>query len=159
MRVVAFLRLGFYFARCLWARLVAPPRGLLRFRQAYEGERLYALAEDEREAVAALSKCIACGLCDVHFGHYPRVARVALRGPSDFVLGYTRPLPDWDALVEPLAQLERGDLERIERLCPAQVPFERVARTARRRAVQLRAARTAGGTPVPPRSTGRHDPG
>ena len=156
MRPVSLVRLGWHFVARLVTRALTPRRGLLRFEQSYGTERLFALEREEQEVVASLSRCIACGICDAHFGDYDRVARTAMRAPSDVVLSHSRSLPDWDALALPLAQLERGDLARIERLCPAQIPLARVVEVARRRAEALRDARDANVAALP---RGRHDPG
>lgn len=163
MSPVSFVRLGWYFARRLLARLLLPQRGLLRFEASYGREGLFALDRSEKDAVAAMSGCIACGVCDAHFTAYPQIARTALRGPSDLVLSQSRSLPDWDALVTPLAQLERGDLAAIERLCPVQIPLARIAEVAKKRAAALSIApeRDARGRSIPalPRGASKHDPG
>lgn len=159
MTPVSLARLGWHFVARLLARAFLPARGLLRFRESYGRERLFELAREEQEVVASLSRCIACGICDAHFGPgYVDVARSTMRAPSDVVLAHTRSLPDWDALIEPLAQLERGDLARIERLCPAQIPLAQVVEVARRRAEALRGAREDGARDVAP-SREKHDPG
>ena len=116
-----------------------------------------AFVDDPDAVIASLSRCIACGICDAHFGGYENVARTAMRAPSDVVLAHTRSLPDWDALAAPLAQLERGDLARIERLCPAQIPLSRVVEVAKRRAEALRAADPKSAALA--LSRGKHDPG
>ena len=157
MSPVSLVRLGWYFARRLLARLLWPQRGLLRFRASYEREGLFALEREEQQAVAAMSRCIACGICDAHFGAYERISRTALRGPSDLVLSQSRSLPDWEALAVPLAQLERGDLETIERLCPARIPLARIAGVAKKRALALQ-AQSERGAPALPRRL-EHDPG
>lgn len=156
MRPVSLVTLGWHFLVRLVGRVLLPRRGLRRFEESYGGERLFALEREEQEVVASLSRCIACGLCDAHFGSYDDVARIAMRGPSDVVLADTRSLPDWDALALPLAQLARGDLARIERLCPARIPLARVVEIAKRRAEALRAPEAT--TTAAP-SRGKHDPG
>lgn len=153
----SLIRLGWYFVRRTLARLFLSQRGLLRFRAQYEPEGLFALEPDEKKAVAALSRCIACGACDAHFTAYDQIARTTLRAPSDLVLAQARSLPDWDALVAPLAQLERGDLTRLEKVCPARVPFVEIARIARKRAEALRETRAA--APALRKSSVKHDPG
>lgn len=157
MSPASFVRLGWYFVRRLVARAFLPQRGLLRFKAQYEVEGLFALEADEKRAVASLSRCIACGACDARFGAYDRIARSSLRAPSDLVLSQTRSLPDWDALVVPLAQLERGDLVQLARVCPARVPFVEIASIAKRRAESLKAARIA--RPSLLAATSKHDPG
>jgi hypothetical protein len=154
---VSLVRLGWYFVRRLLARALWRQRGLLRFRRSYEREGLFSLDREEQEAIACMSRCIACGVCDAHFGAYESISRTALRGPSDLVLSQSRSLPDWAALAVPLAQLERGDLDTIERLCPARIPLARVARVAKKRALAL-AAQGERDAPALPRRL-EHDPG
>lgn len=106
--------------------------------------------------MAALSRCIACGVCDAHFEAYDAIARTVLRAPSDLVLAHSRASPDWNALLAPVAQLERGDLARLEALCPARIPFAALARLVRARAAAVEPVE--GSLPAGPR-TPRHDPG
>lgn len=159
MSLVSLVRLGWYFARRLLARLVFPQRGLLRFQASYARDGLFALDSEEQRAIASMSRCIACGICDAHFGSYDAVSRIALRGPSDLVLSQSRSLPDWDALALPLAQLERGELETIERLCPVQIPIAQIAAVAKKRALALQSARAERDAPALPQGAIKHDPG
>jgi hypothetical protein len=158
---VSLVRLAWYFVARLVARALLPHRGLDRFRAQYETEGLFPLEEREKKVVTSLSKCIACGACDAHFGPYDRIARNVLRAPSDFVLADARSLHDWDALVPALVQLRRGDLERLEEVCPAQIPFRRIARIAKKRAEELEAMRESGRSPLRLRRGrgSKHDPG
>ena len=142
----SFVRLGWYFVRQLLARLARPANGLARFEQAYcREDRLLPVSAEDREALLALSGCIACGMCDARFSAWSDVDRGALRGPSDLPLSYTRSLPDYDALARYLSELRKGDLERLERVCPVRVPFRRLADFAERRAAALTEARSAAG--------------
>lgn len=134
----SFVRLGWHFVRRALIRLVRAERGLARFRANYWGEdRLLPVAPEERSALHALSRCIACGMCDARFTAWPDVDRAEFAGPQALPLSYTRALPDYDALHRYLANLHRGDLERLERICPTRVPFRRLAAFAARRAAEL----------------------
>lgn len=149
--------LGWYFAKRLLVRAFLPRRGLARFLGAYGPEGLFPLERQEKDVVASLSRCIACGACDVRFDAYGRVARDTLRAPSDLVLAASRSLPEWAALAAPIAELERGDLVALEAVCPARIPFRDVVRVARARAASQRELRA--GIPALPKSTTQHDPG
>lgn len=149
--------LGWYFAKRLLVRTFLPGRGLARFLGAYGPEGLFPLEEDEKDVVASLSRCVACGACDARFDAYGRIARNTLRAPSDLVLAASRSLPEWDALAAPIAELERGDLVALEAVCPGRVPFRDVVRIAKRRSASQRDIRAA--VPALPKSTTKHDPG
>jgi len=110
-----------------------------------------ARAED-REALASLSRCVACGACDAAFDAYAKVVRSELRGPSELPLAFGRSLEDLDATAGWLVHLEKGDLAKLERACPVGVPFSRVVVTLKARAgiPRVRATKVA---------HRRHDPG
>jgi hypothetical protein len=107
---------------------------------------------DEREVLAALGKCVACGACDAAFDAYNKVVRSELRGPSELPLAFGRSLEDLDATAGWLVHLEKGDLARLERSCPVGVPFSRAVVTLKARAgiPRVRATKVA---------HRRHDPG
>ncbi len=110
------------------------------------------LRSEEREALRALGKCVACGACDAAFDAYGKVVRTELRGPSELPLAFGRSIEDLDATAGWLVHLEKGDLARLERACPVGVPFSKVVVTLKVRA----------GTPrirVPKVARRRHDPG
>jgi len=155
MTVGSFLRLGYYFVKRLLLRLFRRKTGLEQFHENYAEDRLLPLAPSDREALASFSGCMACGMCDAQFSAYGRAARREFHGPSDLPLSYSRSLPDYDALAGYLASLRRGDLELLERVCPARVPFVRLATFVEKVATALQ------NEPLPP-ETGRrkrHDPG
>lgn len=141
MRPGSFVRLGWYFGRQLLLRLLRPADGLARFERAYcREDRLLPVSKEDRQALHALSGCIACGMCDARFGAWGSVSRGKLRAVSDLPLSYTRSLPDFDALGPTLVELRRGDLERLEQVCPVRVPFRQLAELAERRADAICAA-------------------
>ena len=109
-------------------------------------------ASEDREALAALGRCVACGACDATFDAYGKVVRSEMRGPSELPLAYGRSLEDLDASAGWLVHLARGDLARLERACPVGVPFARVALTLKARAGTPRVRATKVARP-------RHDPG
>jgi hypothetical protein len=160
MSLRSVLWLGWLFVWRLVRRLFSRGAGLARFRAGYVDEdRLLPLSAEERGALAAFSGCVACGACDAAFDGYARVSRVTLRAPSDLPLAATRSLPDLDAARAVAAELEKGDLARLERVCPAHVPFRALVRFTKDHAERL-----AWGEPAPAMSAAaserkKHDPG
>jgi hypothetical protein len=107
---------------------------------------------EDRQALAALGRCVACGACDAAFDAYPKVVRSEMRGPSELPLAYGRSLEDLDASAGWLVHLAKGDLAKLERACPVGVPFARVAATLKARAGTPRVRATKVARP-------KHDPG
>lgn len=157
----SLVRLGYYFFRQLLRRITARKSGLVQFEENYGADRLLPLTVEDREQLPSFSGCIACGMCDAVFDAYDRTARSEFRGPSDLPLAYTRNLPDYDALPTYVSNLRKGDLEALERVCPARIPFRRLALFVERRAAELGAAPIAPGANVVDTSRARdkHDPG
>jgi succinate dehydrogenase/fumarate reductase-like Fe-S protein len=173
----SLIRLGWHFVKRLMERLFDRRPGLARFEEYYAEDRLRSLSAEESEALASFSRCTACGMCDATFSAYDRASRSELRGPSDLPLAYTRNLPDLDAARTFVAHLEKGDLEALEAVCPARIPFRRLVRFVKDKSVVAPpaastsagatigalAARTPGPTTgpdaSPPARPKRHDPG
>lgn len=151
----SFVRLGYYFVKRLLLRLFRRKTGLQQFHENYAEDRLLPLSPSDRGVFAAFSGCIACGMCDAQFSAYGRTARREFHGPSDLPLAYSRSLPDYDGLVTYVSSLRRGDLELLERVCPARIPFGRLATFVEGVAGAL------ANEPMPPEvpSRKRHDPG
>ncbi|MBK8171034.1 MAG: hypothetical protein IPK60_11920 [Sandaracinaceae bacterium] len=126
MTLASFLRLGFYFVRQLVMRLFGRSAGLKKFQANYANDRLLPLSPSERAALPDFSRCIACGMCDAAFTGYARVNRAEFRGPSDLPLSYSRNLPDFDSLTRYVSNLKEGDLDVLEQVCPARIPFKRL---------------------------------
>jgi len=154
-------RLGYFFFRQLLRRVTARKTGLEQFEENYGADRLLPMSSEDREQLPSFSGCIACGMCDAVFDSYDRTARSEFRGPSDLPLAYTRNLPDFDALPTFVAHLRKGDLEELERVCPARIPFRRLALFVERRATALGATAPAPMANVidTSRARGKHDPG
>jgi succinate dehydrogenase/fumarate reductase-like Fe-S protein len=172
----SLLRLGWHFWKRLVGRLFDRRPGLARFEENYAADRLQALTAEESDALASFSRCTACGMCDATFTAYDRASRTEFRGPSDLPLAYTRNLPDLDAARAFVSHLEKGDLEALEQVCPARVPFRRLVRFVREKSVvaadampaaerggfggDARAGAAPYGTDAsPPTPAKRHDPG
>ncbi len=148
----SLVRLGAYFFAQLAKRLFVRAPQLPAFRAAYDPDGLAPLETDERAVLSTLSRCVACGACDAAFDAYGKVVRSELRGPSELPLAYARSLPDLDATAGWLVHLQKGDLARLERACPVDVPFARVVSVLRARAGEprVRASKV---------TRARHDPG
>lgn len=126
MTLGSFLRFGYYFVRQLFLRAIGRAPGLKAFQENYANDRLLPFSMDEREILPSFSRCVACGMCDAAFSGYARVSRSEFRGPSDLPLSYSRNPPDFDGLRKYVRNLKEGDLEALERVCPAKVPFRRL---------------------------------
>lgn len=110
------------------------------------------LGVEEGAVLVSLSRCVGCGACDAAFDAYGKVVRSELRGPSELALAYARSLRDVDATAGWLVHLEKGDLARLERACPVDVPFARLAAVLKQRAGTPRVRETKV-------ARKRHDPG
>ncbi len=167
MSAASRIRLFWWLFVGVLRRLGGRSRGLSRFEARYfpapavlqtlparteDGARplrLVPITTAQREALGRLSRCIACGMCDARFSAYDAVNRKELRGPSDLALGYARSLPDLDAVGAFLRNLRRGDLARLERVCPVGVPFLEIADVLDAMAMAAKPPRV-GKTPSPP---------
>ncbi|MCC7536016.1 MAG: hypothetical protein IT379_07375 [Deltaproteobacteria bacterium] len=152
----ALVLLGYYFWRTLLLRWLRPRNGLAAFHESYAADKLPPVTAAERHALKAFSSCIACGMCDASFAAWPSVDRAAFHGPMDLPLSYSRGMPDYDTLGRYLAQLDRGDLVRIERLCPARIPFRDLAAFARKKAAEIEELGVAAGA-IAARASGDGD--
>lgn len=148
----SLVRLAAHFVTQLMMRVVRRAPQLPAFRASYDPDGLAPLTTDEREVLSTLSRCVACGACDAAFDAYNKVVRSELRGPSELPLAFARSLPDLDATSGWLVHLSKGDLSRLERACPVDVPFTRVVATIRARAGEPRVRASKAGR-------ARHDPG
>lgn len=72
-----------------------------------------------------MSRCIACGRCDIEV---PAPARAAgFRGMMGFMLSASRSMPEFGAAEAMLAPIDEACLQRMQARCPAGVPFGQVA--------------------------------
>ena len=127
-RLHALWVLAWALIRTLFGRLFGGTGGLSLFRENYDDDRLPPATLEERALLPAMSRCIACGLCDVG-GPTPGGA-----GPMDLALASSRQTPDADAAVVGLARLSDEVLAERERICPTRVPLVAIARLTRARA-------------------------
>lgn len=150
----SLVRLGWYFFARLVSRAFRREPGLALFKASFEPEGLTPVSLDEREALRGASRCIACGRCDTAFDAWPHVERSVFRGPSELPRAISTGLVDAPRARRWLTQLERGDLEALERVCPTGVPF--VALAAH---VRARAGEDPPPPPHKPKNRVQHDPG
>lgn len=102
----------------------------------------------------AATRCVGCGACDAAFDGWDRVDCRLFRAPSELPRAYATGLDVRDAMHGWLAQLRRGELERLSAACPVGVSFVSLARVVEARAGAPRSApRVAAVRRV------RHDPG
>lgn len=148
----SLVRLGAYFFAQLVRRVFQRGPQLPAFRASYDEDGLAPLSSEDREVLSTLSRCVACGACDAAFDGYGKVVRSEIRGPSELPLAYARSLAELDATSGWLVHLAKGDLARLERACPVDVPFTRVVKVLRARAGEPRVRPSKAGR-------ARHDPG
>lgn len=145
-RIKALILLTVSMVRSLLRRLFRRPAGLAGFRERYDADGLPPVSAAERQDFAAFSRCIACGLCDR--GETARIAASggAYRGVMSLVLSASRSMPDYRAAAYSLSFVPDQVLAEKEQICPAHVPFQRLAEFLR-----AKAAEVGGPWPLPPR--------
>ena len=131
MSPFAVVLLGWSGFKALVKRPFKAPGAARRALRRVAAERLVPLSEEGRAAVRDAGGCLACGRCD----ELPAARRPGV-GPSDWVLGGLRDLTDCDLAVD--APAGEDGLARMEAVCPAGVPFRRLARGAREMCDRLR---------------------
>jgi succinate dehydrogenase/fumarate reductase-like Fe-S protein len=117
--------------RTLFGRMLGARPGLPLFRASYDEDRLPPCTPEERALLPQMSRCIACGLCDIG-GPKPRGA-----GPMDLALASSRQTPDADAATRSIASIPDDVLTERERICPTGVPLLAIARLTRARAAAI----------------------
>jgi hypothetical protein len=127
-RLHALWVLAWALIRTLFGRLFGGTGGLALFRANYDDDGLPPFTTEERAVLPQMSRCIACGLCDVG-GPTPRGA-----GPMDLALASSRQTPDADAAAISIARIDDALLAERERICPTRVPLVAIARLTRARA-------------------------
>lgn len=118
--------------------------GLGAFRDNYDADGLPPVTADERRAMPAFQRCIACGLCDR--GESERMARSggAYRGVMNLMLAGARSMPDYRAAAYSFSFVSDRALAEKEALCPTEVPMRAIARF-----VRDKAAAVGGPLPLP----------
>lgn len=130
-KLTAYANLGYHAVRTLARRTFGERRGLPAFLEAYRDDRLPPLTAEERTLLGSFDGCLSCGLCDTLARPSERDDRGGLPGPSALAVSVSRHPPDYDGLGPYLARLDGEDLARMERMCPARVPFRRLVQMIR----------------------------
>jgi len=154
-RVKALLLLAFSLLVTLLRRAARRDRrGIQAFRANYDADGLPPVTPEERAGMAAFQGCIACGLCDR--GEDARMAASggAYRGVMALVLSASRSMPDYRAAAYSFSFVNDAVLESKERICPAEIPFRRLARFVRDKADAV-----GGPLPLPRRVSSLPPPG
>jgi hypothetical protein len=133
-RALALIVLASGLVRVIIARLFGALTGLKLFHQNYGPDRLTAVSKSEREIIPTFSRCFACGRCDLGEGERIREARGAYPGLMQLVLASARSMPDFDAAARGFAFVPEDVLREKRRICPADVPFEDIARFVKAKA-------------------------
>jgi hypothetical protein len=130
-KLTAYANLGYHAVRTLARRTFGERRGLSAFLLDYHDDRLPPLTAEERKLLGSFDGCLSCGLCDTLARPSERDDRGGLPGPSALPASVSRHPPDYDGLGAYLARLDGEDLARMERMCPARVPFRRLMQMVR----------------------------
>lgn len=145
-RALAAIVLATALVRVLFERMSGALTGIRLFLMNYGPDRLPAIAPGERDEMPAFSRCFACGRCDVGEGERMRASRGAYPGLMALVLASSRSMPDYDAAMRGFAFVPADVLRAKRRACPADVPFEDLARFVRDKASEVAVLET--GDPV-----------
>ncbi len=103
------------------------PSGLLQFRAHYGPDRLTNVSAEQRREMGSYGGCTACGRCDRGDAARVRDSGGQYRSTMALVLAATRSMPDFAAAERSFVFLSESDLVEKERLCPAGVPFRKLA--------------------------------
>jgi hypothetical protein len=136
-RLHALLVLAWGLLRSLVAPLIGTRRGLAEFRRSYAADRLPPLSPSERELLPRLSRCIACGLCDVGEGAAMVRSGGRYAGVMDLMLCSSRNMPDYDAAARSFEAVGDDRLAELEARCPARVPMRELAAFVRSKAAEM----------------------
>jgi hypothetical protein len=127
-RALAAIVLATALVRVLFERMAGALTGIRLFLMNYGPDRLPAVSAAEREEMPSFSRCIACGRCDVGEGERMRSSKGAYPGLMALVLASSRSMPDYDAAARAFAFVPIEVLRQKRAQCPADVPFEDLAR-------------------------------
>lgn len=136
-RALALVVLAWSLVKVGVHRLLGERTGLALFHENYGADRLVPLSPAEREALPRLSRCIACGRCDLGEADRIAAARGAYPGLMAIVLASSRSMPDFDAAALALDHVPEDVLEAKEAVCPTGVPFRELARFVRAKAATM----------------------
>jgi hypothetical protein len=139
--------LGWALLLTLVRRLFGRRRdGIRAFRDNYDADHLPPVSAEERELFPAFSRCFGCGLCDQGEGARIAESGGAYRGLMALVVAASRSMPDFRAAAYSFGFVPEEVLRQKEHVCPAGVPFARLARFVRDKADAV-----GGPLPLPPR--------
>lgn len=146
-RLKALLLLAAYLLKTIGRRLFTRNKsGIAAFRAAYDADGLPPVSPEERAAMPAFSRCIACGLCDRGEAERIQASGGAYRGVMALVLAGSRSMPDYRAAAYSFSFVSDEVLAQKELICPTQVPFRAIARF-----VRDKAGAVGGALPLPGR--------
>lgn len=149
-RALAVVVLGRALLRVTLRRLFREKTGIALFHDNYDADRLPPLSVEERALLPELSRCIACGRCDVGEGERMMASAGAYPGLMALVLASSRSMPDHDAAARALAHVPEEVLADKELVCPTHVPFRELARFVQSSARQMLAGATPPNPSMPP---------
>lgn len=132
-----------YRALVVWPlKSLLPRGGVSRFWENYATEGLIPTSPEDREVLAAASRCISCGLCDAFDGSLGRLGP-GYEGVSLLPRQVARSSADLPLAAPLLRRLDPASYREAESVCPTGVPLVRIAHWLRDRAERVEAAREA----------------
>lgn len=103
--------------------------GIQKFRENFDGERLFPLTQEDRGLLASWQSCVACGLCEqVCPDLLSQVESGRGVGPQMIASGLHRELPSYGVSwpdAQNLAQCQ--GCNDCEAICPVEVPLRQLA--------------------------------
>lgn len=127
-RALALIVLAVGLVRVLFLRMFGALTGLGLFQKNYGPDRLTAVTPRDRARIPTFSRCFACGRCDLGEGERMRASNGAYPGLMQLVLASSRSMPDYDAAARGFAFVPEDVLREKRKTCPADVPFDDIAR-------------------------------
>lgn len=132
-KIHAYIYLGWHF----WLHILSKifflyrPGGLERVNQNFEPEGLTPLTEDEREMMNSWQRCIGCGMCEAvcpELRVIPEYAKnTRLMGPQLIAESAMRDLSRADLTLPSAEALAQVDDDRLEAICPVDIPLHSLA--------------------------------
>lgn len=149
-RLKAFFLLAWALVRTILRRAFERrTEGIAKFRENYDADRLPPVSAEEREELGEFGRCVACGLCDRGEAGRIRASGGRYRGVMPLMLAASRSMPDFQAAAIGFGYVPAEALADKERICPARVPMQKIARFVQDKARELERSLP----PPPPRPT------
>lgn len=128
-RLHAIVLLGWHFLLHYLSKItfLYDPGGLEQFRENFDDDGLRSLDEESRRKLADWQKCIGCGYCEAACPELKAIPENRHRGPALMAESSIRDLSETELAAVDADAIESCDFERLERVCPTDVPIRDIA--------------------------------